>query len=77
MSIIYISGIGLDDMFIFLSSHSDVPYEGSPEERVGKTVETCGVAVTITSLTNIVAFSAGAMSSFKSVQIFCFYTGEV
>ena len=69
-------GIGVDDMFILLSGLADAPYNGNTNDRIGKMLRTSGVAITITSLTDIIAFGAGASSTFKSVRNFCVYTGE-
>lgn len=67
-------GVGLDNMFILLSGLSDAPFEKSPEERVAETMRTSGVAITITSITDIIAFGIGASSIFLSVRNFCIYT---
>lgn len=63
-------------MFIMMSAHSDAPVGKSPETRIGKAVQSSGVAVTITSLTNVVAFGIGMLSPFQSVRNFCFYSGN-
>ncbi|XP_063444033.1 patched domain-containing protein 3-like isoform X2 [Mytilus trossulus] len=70
-----IIGIGVDDMFILMSGLASAPKDKSAEERVGRTIQSSGVAITITSLTNVTAFAAGMLSTFQSVRNFCFYTG--
>lgn len=70
-----ILGIGVDAMFILLSGLSDAPFDGDTQSRIGQMMRTSGVAITITSLTDVLAFGAGATSSFKSVRNFCVYTG--
>lgn len=74
---IFSSGIGVDDMFILLSGIADADYNGNTESRVGQMLKRSGVAITITSLTDILAFGVGATSSFKSVRNFCVYTGKL
>ena len=64
-------------MFILLSGMADATYNGETESRVGQMMRKSGVAITITSLTDILAFGAGASSTFKSVRNFCVYTGNV
>ena len=83
-------GIGVDDMFIIVSSVSaaiaglrryvfasfrstslSVQFnrqsrELSTEERIARTLEETGVAITITTATDILAFSLGLMSPFRS-----------
>ncbi|XP_069131976.1 patched domain-containing protein 3-like [Argopecten irradians] len=68
-------GIGVDDMYILMSSLADAPFGASVEERISFTLQTSGVAITITSLTDFIAFMAGTLSVFKSVRNFCLYTG--
>ncbi|XP_052816274.1 patched domain-containing protein 3-like isoform X3 [Mya arenaria] len=70
-----ILGIGVDDMFILLSGLVTAGFSDSSEQRFGTMMRHSGVAITITSLTNIIAFGCGASSSFKSVRNFCVYTG--
>ncbi|XP_021359962.1 patched domain-containing protein 3-like [Mizuhopecten yessoensis] len=68
-------GIGLDDMFILLSGLADAPVSYSIEDKIKQTLRTSGVAITITSLTDFLAFAIGASSVFLSVRNFCIYTG--
>ena len=63
-------------MFILLSGLADAPFDNSLKSRTGQMLRTSGVAITITTLTDVLAFGAGATSSFKSVQNFCVYTGN-
>ncbi|WAQ97489.1 PTHD3-like protein [Mya arenaria] len=71
-----ILGIGVDDMFILLSGLVSAGFSGSSEQRFGTMMRHSGVAITITSLTNIIAFGCGASSSFKSVRNFCVFTAS-
>lgn len=73
---LYVAGIGVDDMFILLSGLTDAPLRGSVEERISYTMRTTGVAITITSITDLIAFIVGYMSDFMSVRHFCIYTGK-
>ncbi|OWF50770.1 patched domain-containing protein 3-like [Mizuhopecten yessoensis] len=68
-------GIGIDDMFILLAGLAEAPLNETPAKRVAETMRTSGVAITITSLTDIIAFSVGASSVFPGVRNFCIYTG--
>lgn len=69
-------GIGVDDMFILMSGLASAPLGKSTEDRIGRTMQSSGVAITITSLTNVTAFAVGMLSSFQSVRNFCFYSGK-
>ncbi|KAL3871072.1 hypothetical protein ACJMK2_039093 [Sinanodonta woodiana] len=70
-----IIGIGVDDMFILLSGLSDAQEKETVEEKIAETMRKSGVAITITSLTDLLAFIAGATSIFLGVRNFCIYTG--
>ncbi|XP_077347156.1 patched domain-containing protein 3 [Lithobates pipiens] len=70
-----ILGVGVDDMFIMVSSWQQTKVKSPVEERVGKTYEEAAVSITITTLTDVLAFYIGIMTSFGSVQSFCIYTG--
>ncbi|XP_072530653.1 patched domain-containing protein 3-like [Salminus brasiliensis] len=70
-----ILGIGVDDMFIMISSWQKTNVHDAVENRLAKTYEEAAVSITITTLTNMLAFYIGIMSSFPSVQSFCVYTG--
>lgn len=69
-----IIGIGVDDMFMLMSGMAQTDPKASVEERIGKTMRTSGISITITSLTDLLAFAAGASSVFLSVRNFCIYS---
>jgi hypothetical protein len=58
-----------------MSGITSTNYEDDVETRVGETMRTSGVSITITSLTDLLAFAAGASSIFLSVRNFCIYCG--
>ncbi|XP_062600352.1 patched domain-containing protein 3-like [Saccostrea cucullata] len=70
-------GIGIDDMFILLSGMAEAPplTTATVEERMVYMLKKSGIAITITSITDILAFMIGASSVFMSIRIFCIYTG--
>ncbi|XP_046556222.1 patched domain-containing protein 3-like [Haliotis rubra] len=70
-------GIGVDDMFLLMSSWAETyPLrDQTVASRMGKTFASAGIGITITSLTNLLAFLTGISSVFLSVRNFCVYTG--
>ena len=64
-------------MFILMSGLSNCPSYYSTENKIKHTVKTGGLAITITSLTDFLAFSIGTMSSFPVVRYFCIYAGMI
>ncbi|MEE6467011.1 hypothetical protein FKM82_007116 [Ascaphus truei] len=70
-----ILGIGVDDMFIMISCWQRTKVKSKVEERMADTYAEAAVSITITTLTDVLAFYIGIMTSFESVKSFCIYTG--
>ncbi|XP_033734655.1 patched domain-containing protein 3-like [Pecten maximus] len=72
-----IIGIGLDDMFILISCLADCSsaQQSTLEDRMMETMRTGGVAITITSITDFLAFAVGATTPIMVVSHFCVYAG--
>ncbi|XP_012536328.1 NPC intracellular cholesterol transporter 1 isoform X2 [Monomorium pharaonis] len=71
-------GLGIDDIFVFNASwkkiHTDESNLNKPlTERIGLALGHAGSAITITSLTDVVAFIIGASTILPSLQSFCIY----
>jgi patched domain-containing protein len=66
-------GIGIDDMFIIYASFTQTKLEDTTSKRISETLSKASVSITITSLTDFIAFIVGTTANFKSVQIFCVY----
>ena len=64
--LLMISGIGIDDMFVImqcLSNLSDQQKSTLPlPEQIGQAMRHAGVAISITSLTDVCAFGVGAIT---------------
>ncbi|KAL8610616.1 hypothetical protein ACOMHN_006335 [Nucella lapillus] len=77
-----IIGIGVDDMFLMMSSWSESLPSKAEEQTVqrvpwilGRTMASAGIGITITSLTDFLAFVIGTTSVFRSVINFSLYAG--
>ena len=61
-----VTGIGIDDMFVImqcLGNLSDEQRSTLPlPDRIGQTMRKAGVAITVTSLTDVCAFGIGAVT---------------
>ncbi|XP_006753959.1 PREDICTED: patched domain-containing protein 3 [Myotis davidii] len=68
-------GVGVDDMFIMISGWQKTKLVNSIRHRLSRTYLKVAVSITITTVTNILAFYTGIMTSFRSIQYFCIYTG--
>ncbi|KAG1928572.1 patched domain-containing protein 3-like [Pimephales promelas] len=69
-----ILGVGVDDMFIMISCWQKTEVHKDVELRLAETYKEAGVSITITTLTDVLAFYIGLMTPFRSVQSFCMYT---
>ena len=64
-------GIGIDDMFVIAQSFDNI--KDSDEEKMGMCMKKAGVAITITSVTDLLAFWISASSVLPILQSFCIY----
>ncbi|XP_034558828.1 patched domain-containing protein 3 [Notolabrus celidotus] len=70
-----ILGIGLDDMFIMISCWQRTRVLDSVPKRLAETYKEAAVSISITTLTDALAFFLGCSSPFGSVRSFCVYAG--
>jgi hypothetical protein len=64
-------------MFIIYASFKRQQKKYSTSSKIiGNTFRKAGVSITITSLTDFVAFLVGVVSEFKGVEIFSLYAGR-
>ncbi|ESO12453.1 hypothetical protein HELRODRAFT_93299 [Helobdella robusta] len=68
-------GIGVDDMLQLLIEWRKVSATSTQDERLSNTLRSAAVSITITSLTDLLAFCIGATSPFLSVRNFCACSG--
>lgn len=67
------AGIGVDDMFIMISAWRQASVSRSIEDRMSETLKEAALSITITSLTDALAFGIGATAVFYSIRVFCIY----
>lgn len=71
-----IMGLGVDDIFVIMSSFRKIKEEHSDlklTEKIAKTMEKAGASITITSLTDIIAFLVGGTTVLPSLKSFCIF----
>lgn len=66
-------GIGVDDMFIIAASFDRTDPLSPLPQRTAATLREAGTTITLTSLTNVVAFLLGSTTIIPSVEFFCMY----
>ncbi|XP_062399828.1 protein dispatched homolog 3 [Sardina pilchardus] len=65
-----IIGIGVDDVFVFISTFRQASHLQQPEQRVFYTVKTAGRATFLTSFTTAAAYAANTFSQIPAVHDF-------
>lgn len=69
-------GVGVDDMFVIIEAWNNLtPTQRDTDlrNRVALTMKNAGVSVTVTSITDCVAFSIGASTELPALRSFCVY----
>ena len=68
-------GLGIDDMFVIVESWYNLDVNSrktkSLEENIALTLKDAGVAITVTSVTDICAFSIGCITLLPGLKAFC------
>ncbi|XP_071966028.1 patched domain-containing protein 3-like [Antedon mediterranea] len=65
--------IGIDDVYILVASWRKTNVRSSVEDRLSETLSEAALSITITSLTDFLAFAVGCTSVFPGVAYFCVY----
>ncbi|CAB9502719.1 Pick C1-like protein 1 [Seminavis robusta] len=66
-------GIGLDDAFIITGEYARTDPKKDPVERIDETIQAVGLSIALTTITSVLAFGLGAMSSVPAVFWLCYY----
>ncbi|XP_058448637.1 protein patched homolog 1-like [Malaya genurostris] len=67
-------GLGIDDMFVMITGLRKVQKgfpTATPPQQIALMLQNTGVAISVTSLTNIAAFGTGIISPFPAMRMFC------
>ena len=69
-------GFGIDDMFVIVQCWNNLSREellSTRHEKFGYTMKRAGVAITITTVTDVVAFGIGSMTEVPALKSFCIF----
>ena len=66
--------IGIDDMFIIVDEFDRQSKSNIPVNRVAFALSKVGATITMTTVTDVIAFLTSATSSFPAIRYFCIYT---
>lgn len=69
---ILLLGLGVDDMFVIMAAWEAEGGKDLPQ-RAGRAMRHAGVAITVTSLTDVTAFAVGATTVLPALRSFCLY----
>ena len=72
---VLVAGLGIDDMYVLAAAWEAEGREGKGgvAERGGRALRRVGVAITLTSLTDVFAFLVGASTRLPGLRWFCVY----
>lgn len=71
-------GLGVDDMFVIIQAFNQLPPlkdKNEIQEKIAVTLSNSGVAITVTSLTDLLAFVVGSTTTVPALKSFCIYCG--
>lgn len=72
--IFLLAGLGMDDTFVLVSAFMDPDVRNRPtKERIEESLAKAGASITVTSVTDLIAFLAGSNSDVPAIQDFCYY----
>ena len=71
--ILVLLGVGVDDTFVIMDSWWDHAHVKNMRTRMILSMKHAGPSITITSLTDVVAFAVGASTVLPALQTFCAY----
>ncbi|XP_023229415.1 patched domain-containing protein 3-like isoform X2 [Centruroides sculpturatus] len=72
MTILFLTlGIGIDDAFILIAAWRRTDVDDSVPDRMKDSFAEAAVSITITSLTNFLAFCVGFLTPYNCIRIFC------
>lgn len=66
-------GIGVDDSFVIADAFDTVRSASSVRSKISIALSHAGVSITITSLTDLVAFAVSSVTSLPALSSFCLY----
>ncbi|EKX41307.1 hypothetical protein GUITHDRAFT_164388 [Guillardia theta CCMP2712] len=66
-------GIGVDDMFVLAGALDRAPRHHSLEDRIAYMMKSAGSSITLTSMTDMLAFALGTITTFPALRYFCSY----
>ncbi|KAK5967816.1 SSD domain-containing protein, partial [Trichostrongylus colubriformis] len=66
--------IGIDDLFVMSAEWHRTNPDHSPARRIADTLSEAAVAITITSVTDMMTFGIGIFTTLPGVRMFCLYT---
>lgn len=66
-------GIGVDDSFVIADAFDTVNAAASPRDKIAVALSHAGVSITITSITDLVAFAVSSVTSLPALSSFCVY----
>ncbi|XP_067133283.1 patched domain-containing protein 3-like [Centruroides vittatus] len=68
-----IIGIGMDDAFVFFAAWKKTDPQKNVPDRLSEVYSESAISVTVTSVTNFIAFTSGLFTPYRAISHFCLY----
>ncbi|XP_023232826.1 patched domain-containing protein 3-like [Centruroides sculpturatus] len=68
-----IIGVAMDDAFVFLAAWKRTDPRKTVPDRLSEAYSESAISVTVTSVTNFIAFISGLFTPFRAITYFCLY----
>ena len=68
--------LGIDDMFVIMQAYNNLSDEEINQDlptRIGHTMKNAGASILVTSVTDMVAFGIGALTTIPALRSFCIF----
>uniref|UniRef100_A0A1I7Y070 SSD domain-containing protein n=1 Tax=Steinernema glaseri TaxID=37863 RepID=A0A1I7Y070_9BILA len=74
VSVFLVLTVGIDDMFLIMAAWRSTDSKLKTNERLGETLIEAGPSICLSTLTNVLSFAIGGLTSTPAIKVFSIYT---